>query len=212
MLRSAPSRPHVTERLDQPPGTVAAQMEEPDPIAVAFPGGTSVARPRAEPLDLLSSRLLSAPLSAWSARTRSSSAAPASPLSTASVMPVPASLEGAPGRYGGAAFDVPRNATASPGPEGLPPRERERACLARRSVVRVVDEAKRRGCRRPRPGSATDHECVAAAERGEVVEEAGQDGPTLDLEHGLGCSRREPAEAAALSRRQHHRRERLAGR
>ena len=102
------------------------------------------------------------------------------------------------------------NATSVPGPRCCL-RERERVGLARRRVVRVVDEASAGDVDGLGPVAA-DHERVAAAERGEVVEEAGQDGPALDLEHGLGRPRREPAEAAALSRRQHHRRERLAGR
>ena len=115
---------------------------------------------------------------------------PASPLSTARVMPVPASSSSAWTMWR-LQHDVAERDERARAEVGLG--ERERVGLARRRVVRIVDEAGAGDVDGLGPVAADD-ERVAAAERGEVVEEAGQDGPALDLEHGLGCPRREPAE------------------
>ena len=57
---------------------------------------------------------------------------------------------------------------------------------------------------------AAHHHGVAAAEGCEVVEEAGEDGPALHAEHGLGHAVGQSAEVRALARGEDHRGERFA--
>src|SRR5207244_3836207 len=80
---------------------------------------------------------------------------------------------------------------------------RQRKRLARRREVWIVHEAGARNVDGLRAMAAHD-EGVSAAERGEIVEEPGQDGPALYTEHRLGHARREAAEVRALSGREHH--------